>query len=92
MPTFQQMTVPAGTTYVMQVELTARWSDAVEVSWQEPPVPEDVVVTGYQVFYRQRQLTDESSVLGDGACIDDPALVVDQKTAGMACDVLAAAY
>ena len=87
MPSFQQMTVPAGTSPVLQVTTTARWSDAMEVTWQSPVVPADVQVVGYQVYY-----IAPGETLGTRPCVDDPANNVIHKTAGMQCSVLAPAH
>ena len=66
MPSFQQATVPAGTSTVLQVTTTLRRSDSIQVTWDAPDVPNDVVIDGYQVYY-----TDLSETLGDVACADD---------------------
>lgn len=76
MPSFQQMTVPAGTNRIMQPMTTLRRSDAIQVSWDAPEVPSDVIIDGYQVYY-----TDPTEDLGDIACVDDVSMSCEASDA-----------
>ena len=85
-PTFQQVTTPA-VLASSGIRVTGLWADALQIDFDEPWVPDDVVLDGYQVYFG-----DPDTINNETDCVDDPTGLLDIESSGMNCEIMSQAF